>query len=68
MSEYQIGDTIYFDSESTAEMLFVTINTLRNMVRLKTAPPHIKRGNRIYFKKEEVEKLSKERKIIKIKN
>lgn len=68
MTEYQIGTKLYLKSETTAEMLFISIHTLRNMVRLKTAPPYIKKGNRLYFEKEAVQKLSAERKIIEIKN
>lgn len=68
MTEYQIGTKLYLNSETTAEMLFISIHTLRNMVRLKTAPPYVKKGNRLYFEKEEVQKRSEDRKVIEIKN
>ena len=67
MNEYLINDKVYIDVEGISMLLGKTIGTIRNMVNKKSFPEGIKRGKKLYFEKELIERYKTENEIVKIK-
>ena len=54
------------DVNGAAEILGRAIGTIRNMTHMKNCPPYTKKGGKLYFEKEALEKFKKEREVIEV--
>ena len=67
INEFLIEKKIYVDVSGAAKILQRAEGTIRNMTHLKICPPIVKRGKKLYFEKEPLEKLRKDREVVEIK-